>query len=159
MPIKECAACGKEVYRQACKANRKKDYCDQDCRVAEKYTWFGFLFSRQRSHYAQQSADHIGIPKSTLRTWVFQINQGLPEHMKIRFRKPNQIRAQGARDKKEKQLAIPKPKKPKEKKHTQSMQKAPKPEPKKYAKREIDMSQYHYVRLDSKTIVLRKKTA
>lgn len=35
----------------------------------------------------------------------------------------------------------------------------PKPEPKKYAKREIDMSQYHYVRLDSKTIVLRKKTA
>lgn len=66
----------------------------------------------------------------------------------------------GRKPKEAKKPRSPKQKKPKpikkEAVHRVTMRKTPKPEVKKFATREIDMSQYKYVRVDSKTLVLKK---
>jgi len=65
----------------------KKNYCNNACRTGEKYSWAGYILANMRTMVSLDIATHIGIPRATLRSWVFRINQDLPAGMRIRFTK------------------------------------------------------------------------
>ena len=87
-PIVNCTTCNKKIKLRPCRVGQfKKNYCDNDCRTGEKYSWAGYLLANMQTMTGSEMAAHIGLPKNTLRTWVFRINQDLPAKMRIRLTK------------------------------------------------------------------------
>lgn len=153
----ECCSCGKSFYkRPGVKKGDKAHYCSNFCLQTYRFTWLGFVFENATKIPRWKLAEIIGVNFQTFKSWIVDYRKAgvkIPYYYKPEKKKPPK------RVKPVRWLKVKPVRPPKEKKHHQSMQKAPKPEVKKYATKQVDMSQYHYVRLDSKTIVLRKKTA
>src|ERR1700748_2636869 len=72
MPKVKCLTCGNKLHRSPNKVFRK-NYCDQECRKLEKYSWFGFIYANRKCG-SKIIADIIGIPVATLRTWICILN-------------------------------------------------------------------------------------
>jgi hypothetical protein len=83
-----CCTCDKSIKLRPSRIGQfKKNYCDNACRTGEKYSWIAYILANMRTMTTEQIGQHIGIPKGTLRTWAFRINQDLPAGYRIRFTK------------------------------------------------------------------------
>ena len=81
----ECTTCGKPLYRRRVDFN--KHYCNRECWSDEKYRWIGYIWANRKTMRPYEMAEYIGIPDATFRTWLYRINQDLPEELKIHFNK------------------------------------------------------------------------
>ena len=50
MPYTTCTTCDKKIRLRPCRVGQfKKNYCDNDCRTGEKYSWAGYLLANMQT--------------------------------------------------------------------------------------------------------------
>lgn len=163
-PNTRCQTCNRGLYRSPSKVGKFiKNYCNKFCRTSEKISWIAFIYSHQSDMTAQEISTHIGIPRATLRTWVFLINKHMPDEMLIKFRKvpaPKPKREKPSKAAKMPKPAVVKTVKPKKEKlyHRTSRKVPDKPKPTRIPI-PFDPSRHTMVRIDNKTWKQVLKTA
>ena len=184
-PNTTCAACDTPIYRSPSRL-RDRNFCDMACRESNPVRWIGYVFAHHKTMSVKETADHIGMPAPSLRTWVWMynlwgMNISFPKGPRpvggitVRELKRREIAARKAERAEEKQIradmAIAKLCEPRELPRQSYLRvpkvatypsnrgKPEKKEPQRLPNKVIDMSQYESVRIDSKTVVLRRKTA
>lgn len=135
-----CEVCCKPVNLKSAKALYQRRYCTTACAGNIMVPWIGYIMANAADKTQGEIRAHIGVTHCTYRAWVVKINKmGVTIPVKS-WKKPK----------------LPKLKKRRGRPAGRAPNPAPKPSPVILSTRKVNDEQYHWVRIDAKTIVQRK---